>query len=309
MIPPWTILVAAVSISVMGPDTSSVRDPATADARFESELQALDPSHPRLYFELGELISAEAVDRADVMLAKRLFVLAYELDRNNGKRDMLAAPACLALASLPSLSRERPWLLGIAATLDPRYSVVGLEVEEAKVSASDGYRVASGLGLLRAGEVASARGLLDTQESMTVLKKYERLLSGSGSLGTLGKLKAELLRGVCTTCGGTHFVKGAGNSDARKCPVCDALPYWKVDDEDFSAQLVFESRLVAGIHTSWGAQVFADDEAPLRAADPATVAVSLGVDPTKTVYRSGVWTQPEAPEKPKPAADTLPPVK
>jgi hypothetical protein len=303
------MLAAVVAIEPGGPAASSIRDPATADARFESQLLALDPAHPRDYFELGEIVAAEAVDRADLMLAKKLFVLAYEIDRTNGKRDLLAAPACLALAALPPLSRERPWLMGIAATLDPRYSAVGLEVEEAKIPTSDGYRIASGLGLLRAGEAMTARGLLDNPESMAILKKYERLLSASGSVGVLGKIKAELSRGACTTCGGTHFTKGVGNGDARKCPVCDAMPSWKVDDEEFSAQVLFESRLLAGIHTSWGAQVFADDESPLREADPAAVAVSLGVDVSKSVYRSGAWTQPDAAEKPRPAPDTLPPVK
>jgi len=62
-----------------------------------ARLEALTPSDPRAYFELGEEVADAADNQASLDLARRLFVLALHLDRaRNGQR--ISAGACRALA-------------------------------------------------------------------------------------------------------------------------------------------------------------------------------------------------------------------
>ena len=190
---------------------------APAEALFAAELGRLVPGDSAAYFELGELVAAEAVDYADLMLAKRLFVLAYDFDRTARGQGGVAASSCIALAALPPLAKDRGWLMSIATLIDPRYAVSSAALsDEAVVAPAVGYQTATVLGMVRAGEGFAARNLLEQPEVLAVLKRYERLLSTNGILGSLNKLKSEAGRWPCQTCVGARFTKSPGSTDARK---------------------------------------------------------------------------------------------
>ena len=282
---------------------------APAEALFAAELGRLVPGDSAAYFELGELVAAEAVDYADLMLAKRLFVLAYDFDRTARGQGGVAASSCIALAALPPLAKDRGWLMSIATLIDPRYAVSSAALsDEAVVAPAVGYQTATVLGMVRAGEGFAARNLLEQPEVLAVLKRYERLLSTNGILGSLNKLKSEAGRWPCQTCVGARFTKSPGSTDARKCPTCDALPGWKLNEAELEAQLSLESKLLSGIQSSWAAQVLSDDDAPLRDSDPASVPAALAIDVKKTVYRDGAWVNPNPPaDTGKAKGDTVAP--
>ncbi len=309
-----SIFVMALSAAIVmqapsgkSPEPQPAAKGVPAETIFEKELGRLTPGDATAYFELGELVAAEAVDYADVMLAKRLFVLAYEFDRTAKGQSGIAASSCIALASLQPLSKDRAWLLSIATLIDPRYAVGSDALaDEAVVAPAIGYQAATVLGMVRAGEGFAARNLLEQPEVLQVLRRYERMLSTNGMLGALNRLKSEAGKWPCQTCVGARFTKSPGSTDARKCPTCDALPGWKLNEAELEAQLSLESKLLSGIQLSWAAQVLSDDDAPLRDSDPSSVAAALAIDVKKTVYRAGSWVNP-VPDTSKVKSDTVTP--
>lgn len=278
------------------------RTPAPVD-RWEEKLRALDGKSAKAYFDLAEDVAASATTVAETQLAKTLFVLAFDLSRVAGDNPTLAGSACIALAALPGLERERTWLLAMAGVVDRRFAVdqgeSAARAQDDEVSQSAAFDAATFLGHYRTGQFSQAQRLLESPEVRRVLDRYERLLLPFGG-GSVSRMERELAQSSCPECKGERFVqrRGVTPPEFRVCPACKGRPGPRVSDEVLIAQLRFESRLLRGIHTSWSAQLVADERAPLRDPEPTQLAAALNVETRKVLWRDGVWVEdPNAPKE------------
>ena len=297
------ILAVAVSSGTVRASGTS-QPPATGpETRLTPELrtrlEALNPSDPKAYFDLGEEVADTADNPATLGLARRLFVLALHLDRaRSGQR--LSASACLALADLAARERDRRWLQSLAGTLDQRLAGPAWVRRAEKLASSQaGYNAATALGLVRSGDGVRARQALADPAARSLLRSYERLLNAAGLSGALRALEREADRWPCPECHNQRIVRKLGSGrepQYRLCTNCQGNPGPLMTVPELVAHLRLESQLLSGIQRSWSAQVSADRGAPLRDPDPADVAPAFDIDPAQCVFRNGQWTEPAAPQ-------------
>lgn len=284
-------LLAATVPAVVG---AAGHAPAPED-ELRERLQALKPSDPQAYFELGEEVADRADDPGTLALARRLFVLAEHLDRARGGR-RIAASSCLALAELAGRERDRRWLESLAGSIDAASSGPPW-VRRAEQSATSqiGYNAATTLGLVRSGDGVRARQALADPATRNLLRSYERLLNASGLPGALRLLEREAERWPCPECHNQRIVRKAGGGrepQYRLCTNCGGHPGPALTNADLVAHLRFESQLLSGIQRSWAAQAAADRGAPLRDPNPDDIAPAFDVDPSLCVFRDGSWVDP-----------------
>lgn len=300
------LILAALLIALLAGPASRAQDapppgPASTLEEFADRLAALTPHDPGAYLLLGEDILARASDDRDIALARHLFALAFEHARIAGDRPGVQASACIALADTARFERDRRWLWSIARLIDPRYAapdwsrtVDRVVTEEAALLA------ATTLGLIRAGEGVRARELLKDQRVREVFVWYSGLLTGAGPGDVLSLLDTQAARWPCPECRNARVVRSAPAPDAPtvRCHTCRGNPGWELTPSAMLATLRFESRVLAGVQRSWGAQLAADLGEPLRDPEPAAVVRALGVDPALSLFRDGAWVAPPPPTLP-----------
>jgi hypothetical protein len=295
---PWIAVIAALAAgTIVQPEPRPVEPapaaPSAADllAPWADDLARLDPSRPGAYFELGERIADRAEHPIHFDTARTLFVLAFELDRGARQSQGWAVSACLALADMETLARDREWLLALARAMD-RSGTTAAAASEDRPPLQTAFLAATALGLARSGEGDQARRLLARDDVRGLLKSYERLLSPLGYAGGLSVLEAQLRHWPCRECGNQRIVRRAlgGQVTSRLCGTCGGNPGPALTPEQRAAHLRFESHLLRGIHRSWSAQIVADTGVPLRDPDPEELAPTYRVDPTRPYWRHGTWT-------------------
>lgn len=278
-------------------DIATVSELAERLPDLPQRLTALDPSDPLEYLELGEEIAAEAATDAQFGLAERLFVLAFELERSErerspGSRGATRAAACFALADITPSERRARWLRAIARVIDPRYATPDWTGSvDRPLSRRDAFRAAEAIGLVRSGDGARARDLLDRPEVARIFDRYSALLTGAGPSEILSELRAEAARWPCPECRNERVSVKRLNQDVERslCNYCKGNPGWALSRGGLVANLRFESAMLSGVQRSWGAQLAIDLGAPLRDPDPADVAPTYRVDPTRPYWRDGRW--------------------
>ncbi len=278
--------------------TLAERLPGLAD-----RLAALDPADPSGYLELGEEVAAEATTDAEFNLAERLFVLAFELERSGsddgpGARGVTRPAACFALAEITPSERRARWLRAIARVIDPRYAMPDWTGSvDRPLSRREAFRAAEAIGMVRSGDGARARDLLERPEVARIFDRYSALLTGAGPSEVLSELEAEAARWPCPECRNERVSVKRLNQDVERslCNYCGGNPGWALSRGGLIANLRFESAMLSGAQRSWGAQLAIDLGAPLRDPDPAEVAPTYRVDPTRPYWRDGRWiTTPDA---------------
>ncbi|MEX2219099.1 MAG: hypothetical protein WD749_10110 [Phycisphaerales bacterium] len=256
-------------------------------------LARLVPGDPEPYFLLAEELADDAVDEAQKVLPRALFVLAFELDRRRPEGGPLAASAALGLASIERLERDRRWLTALAATIDRRYALPDWNVAAAPVLSDElAVSAASVLGLVRAGEGREARKVMEQPGVMDVLRRYERAIGTTGETGAISRIQKYAQQWPCPDCGNERSVRRMGQRgpEQRLCPTCRGNPGPTLDGEELLAQLRFESALLSGIQRSWAAQIIVDQGAPLRDPDPDQLARYYSIDPARAYWRDGQWS-------------------
>lgn len=288
--------------SVAGADRLTVSSPIL------ERLRALDPARPEEYFRLGEDVADVFVTAADRRLAQQLFVLSFEIDRRQGGTARLAGSACMALAELAGLERDRKWLWALARAVEPRFERMGWEPGAPQGSPVDAYRAATALGLVRSGDGIAAQQLLKEPGVRRTIQRYERLLSEKGDTGGLRSLEAEARRWPCAECANARIVKKFNTNPAeyRLCTNCGGHPGPNLTVDQLVGQLRFESRLLRGIQRSWSAQMAADGGEPLRDPEVAELAAVFGIDPMAVFWRDGGWVKGKT-EPAKGSAPQTPP--
>jgi hypothetical protein len=256
------------------------------------KLVRLRPEDPQAYFNLAEEVADIAVEPAQIELARALYVLAFDLDRRPGRPGALSASAALGLAQIERLERDRRWLRALAGSLDKRYVQQDWSVAAAaSISEETAHRAATVLGLARSGDGREARKLIEDKSVMDVLRRYERAIGSSGETGAISRITKYAQQWPCPECGNARVVSKAveGGAALRLCSTCRGNPGPKLSEDEFIAQLRFESYLLNGIQRSWAAQTIVDEGAPLRDPDPADLPDAMGIDVTRPYWRAGAW--------------------
>lgn len=264
-----------------------------------TRLAELDASDAMVYIELAEEVSSETGSPQDRDLARHLYAVAYDLERNTRSRPEVMAGACLGLASLEASDEGSAWLYAVAGLVDPRATRgEGAGVTTLAVSPEVAVAAANALGLARSGEGRRAGRIYEDEAVRQVFDRYGRLLGGSGGLSGLSRFERALRDWPDLECGGSRVVtrRGEDGVETHLCPTCRGNPGPALSEQEFLDHLRFESRLLRGIHQSWGAQIAADGGAPLLDPDPDRVPELLlaryGVETTKRLWRDGVWVEP-----------------
>lgn len=265
----------------------------------DDRLEALSPADPRAYFTMGEEVAAQAITPEEVVLARTLHVLAFELDRRRQAAGAIADPGlgasvCLALADLSRHEEDRRWLVSMARSLDRRYaSPDWSRAAQPSYSGQAGFRAAEFLGLVRSGDGIQAREALRREDVLYVLEDYERMLGGIGSSGALRGVMIQARQWPCPQCSNARIARLGETIPPRRglCPTCRGNPGPTLSRDDYVEQLRFESGLLEGIQTSWGAQLSLDLGAPLREPESSELAPTMGVDPEKPYFRGGQWVR------------------
>lgn len=302
---PARLLLAAclTFVATLASPAADPPDPESAASQpFADRLLALKPSEPQAYFKLAEDVADKADDAGARRLATRLYVLAYELDRQRGGVPSLAASSCLGLIPVTSAQRDRRWLSAVARLLDPRHaSLRWLDQERPSEPESAFYKAATLLGHVRAGQGLAARQLLQDPQVTAVLERFDRTMVRLGVQGGLRGLEREASLWPCTECNNERLVRrGNRGQDSRLCSNCKGAPGPALSADAFTCHLRMESLLLQGSQRSWAAQLSVDAGAPLLDPDPDAVADTFNIDPTLVLYRDGHWTaDPSAPPKPK----------
>lgn len=301
---------------------------------FAPRLGALKPDRPLDYFELGEELASEAVLRDDVRLAQQTLALAIALDHRArggqlrslaGARDAsIAASACLALASLERLPDRRRWLMAVGRAFEATpsdASMPGASVDSAsaEVSQQDAFRAASAMGLARAGEGSTARGLLALAQVRLAIERAQPLLVGVGEGGSVAWYDDQARLWPCPECRNARVIRRPGPQgiEIRLCPWCRGNPGPTLSAADLIGQLRVEASLLSGSGRTWASQLALDRGAVLLDASPEEVgpalAIRYGVSIERPLWRDGQWVAAEgapsqrpAPSRPAPEAPNDP---
>ncbi len=273
-------------------------------------LEALEPTDPVAYFQLGEEVAEEFETPEELELARTLFVLAFHLDRDQAGT---IAPSCaIALAQLQGIGQDRDWLLSLTHALDQRYAAPDWRGALPSVGSDhDAYQAAVAVGRVRSGHGREATALLQDPDVMAMILRYEPLLSPANQPGSADWLMREARKWPCPECGFNRVSRAidASNSGYVKCRVCSGNPGPEITQEELIAQLRFEARMLNGVQRSWAAQVIADAGAPLRDPTPQDLAPILGIDHRKSLWREGNWIAPDRElSPPEPDAPAIPAV-
>lgn len=270
-------------------------------ASWTDPLEALEPDDPEAYFRLAEEMAALGEspgerDRALLETSRRLFVLAFELDRRSGD-GRLGASACLGLAGLATHARERRWLRALAATLDPRHAQPDWSrVDPSSPAPTTALRAAEAVGQVRSGNGRAAVALLEDPGVLAALSRHDRLLHPMGSRGGLLDLQRQAMLWPCPECRNSRLGRDA-QGRVSICGTCDGNPGPEMTPSLYAAHLRTEFALLSAEHRTWSSQLATDAGAPLRDPEPDELAAAMRIDPSRTLYRDGRWVRPDGPDE------------
>lgn len=302
--PRWRFraIATAASLALVAACSNPCAAQATAlEPATLARLAALDGADPVPYVELAEEIASEADSAPKLRLARTLYALAFEIDRDADHAHRVAASACIGLAALDPIESERRWLRALAAQVDSRYaSRPGAPAGEGPpIPADVRLAAASALGAARSGDGVRARRWLDDPGVPEALHRFAPVLGIGGGTSAASYVES-LARGwPCPQCRGERVIRGPGDAAMQRCPTCNGDPGTALNAAQYAAQLRFEATLLDADMRSWSGQFTIDHGAPLRDPDPDELAPSLRIDPGATLWREGAWVRPDE-------ADTVP---
>lgn len=285
----------AQSATSAQPQNVPVSTPAIEPlSAFAHRLVTLTPDRPDDYFLLAEEVADAATEDAHIELARQLHALAFALQRRAAApSDRSEAAPVVALMALEPSATTRRWLAAIAAAADPAFAQSGWAVSSSTTVSDDiAYQAATAIGLVRAGEGREARRLLERPPVRELISRYQRLLAASGLRGAMDRLERDAAQWPCAECANARVVSRQGQRgvEVRLCPTCRGNPGPPLTHAEFVLQIRFESMLLAGIQSSWAAQLLIDDQAPLRDPNPDELPKVYGVDPARPYWRNGAWS-------------------
>ena len=236
------------------PVTNSASVHARSIDQWAERLEALDPSRPMMYFELGEEVEDVASSAEERTLARQLFGLAGILDR-----ETLGRSAALAIAGLEPrrVARER---LRAAAELLAPVGTVDVGAGRRTLTTREGrLYFCKALAALRRGDGARSGRHLAKADAEVVLQQLGPLLTG----------------------GVERFQRDVEVYQGRLRPDLDAA--------EIQSHLVAEIIALSGGRPGWSVNLTATDASPLMVVDLERLDRLFGVDPARPYWRGGRW--------------------
>lgn len=289
----------ATSPETAAPDAPARPLAPSGVADLESRLEALHPEDPMAYFRLGEEVAYEMPFLAGRELARRLFVLAFELDRASEQPRGLGTSVCLALAELSTDVNEQRWLRALAEALEGSLSDVRWSASFAVGGADRApLDLANAIGLARAGDVRHLRNMLSRFDVATVLR--DAGMKPDEARSFVKHLEAVISRLRAHPPSRDIRRQTEGELVVELEPTTGGNPGPSLTEQEYLAQLRVEMLLLDGRPATWAAQMLMGGGAPLRDIDPAELAPSFAVDPARSVFRvpdgaawyEGAWVEP-----------------
>ncbi len=282
----WFMLAAMIALG-----TTAQR----IDGRTAERLARLSPDRPVEYYLLAEEVANEADERADIELARRLYVLAFALGDQAESPPWLRASSCVALASLERDAARRRWLYAVAAILDERYAGVAKDTKPlAEFSRELRLAFAEYLGLVRAGRGVLARAQLERPGMEELLDAVGEAVLGLQNAPSLARIRGEAGVWPCKQCGNARSVPDPSDPDTRRilCPNCRGNPGPLLSDEDRLGYVALEAIALRADGRTWSAEHAMLRTGPLLDPDPDRVPEVYQIDTSRSVYKSGEWTRP-----------------
>lgn len=255
-----TILLMAIVIAMLTTTSLRASQQESLVARWESELETLQPAQPMRYFELAEDIADAGETDAEREIAKYLFALAGALDS-----ERLGRSAALALADLEANDSVKRRLLALATLLGGGGGGASGSTNgtftEAPPSGEAVLTVCEALSLYRRGRGPQALSMLEDPGASALIRQYGDLLPG----------------------GYNQFVQDCRIYRGDLRPI--------LSDGELSRMLRLEEALLAGDQRSWSSDLLVTKASPLIEIDPTRVAETLKVNPEYSIYRGGKWVR------------------
>lgn len=296
-------LIALVIVSIVRVGSTHAND-GTMVPELAQRLSSLDGRIAMPYFLLAEEVAAEVPGERGVALARTLFVLAHEIDRESPRPAGLGPSVYLALASIAERDGEREWLYALAGRGGLRPSG-SMRVRTDSIEPSGALIVAEAIGAARAGEGREVKEHLTKPDAQPALGRLR-----NSSKSVFGVLEDAQRNSSCPICRNRRTMKslvpreGGGNDEVHTlCPECRGNPGPRLTVDQFAKTLDAETMLLGASHTQWSAQVWLDGGAPFADPDPDDLASLYGVDVGARIWRpqpdaadelSGRWIAPSS---------------
>ncbi len=268
-----------------------------AQPQLQRRLESLSPTDPIGYILLAEDVSGSAKDVGEILLARRLFVLAFVLAEKDPSQAEAAefpirASACLALADLETSEDRKRWLRALAGRIDRRYAGQRWDAADAPHQADESaFLLAEAVGLMLSGDGSLARERLDDPRVLALLEQTRDILDRPGNEASSAAILREAQIWPCPECGNARGVpdRSEGGQVRRLCSTCRGNPGPVISREALIAYLGYQSLLLHGTQKSWAAELAVGLGRPILDPEPSEIAPTMGVDPTKVYYRAGKW--------------------
>ncbi|MCA9310800.1 MAG: hypothetical protein KDA21_06315 [Phycisphaerales bacterium] len=288
------MMIAAATLSLAPARASAPEiNPWAGVVNLDERLAALSPDNPIAYFELAEEVAYEMPDVGGRRLARHLYVLAFEADRNAPRPLGLGRSVCIALADMSTQPDERRWLFALAAVLGDTTTSVNWDPQIRDATSTEtAMALAEALGYFRAMDYRKAHRLLIRDDVEALFNQYDHVVEQGRDINFM---TTDAIG--CPECRNSRVVRSGGTRENpyRLCATCGGNPGPRLSGDEFLAQLRLESVLLNANHHSWSAQVTVDGGEPLRDVEPDELAASFSVDPTRFYWHPGTRTWEVAP--------------
>lgn len=247
-------VVVSILILLFTAVTSGQVESARSFQQWNERLEALDPSRPIEYFELGEEVADAAMNANERSLARELFGIAGLLDRQG-----LGRSAALAIADLEDRQAARQRLRAAAELLADSGQVDPDASAGTGMSAEGRLAFCRALACLRRGDSARTSRHLAKADAAIVLEELGYMLPGG-----VARLKRDF-----------EVYTGGLRPDISK--------------NELSGHLVAESIALKPGKSTWSVVLRASEGAPLLVIDLQRLDRLFGADPSRPYWVGGRW--------------------
>ncbi len=227
--------------------------------QWAGRLESLHPSQPLAYFQLAEEVADAASNPAELELARHLFGLAGLLDTGR-----LGRSACYALADLAPDEAARDRYQVLAALLG-------------RTTFASRRHAESNEGEVAVDELSAAVGLSEAFS-------YYRVGQGARALSAIRRPGARHLLLQLD-----HAIPGGSIAFLEDCKLYRGQNRPPLNDDELAIMLQIDQGLLAQSRRSWSAELLITRGRPLIDMDPDRLDEAFGIDPARSIYRSGHW--------------------
>lgn len=250
------------------------------------------PDHPETYFQLGELLGAQAQTSAQQDRAEQVLAMGATLAMQQGEHQ-LAASCCIALVELASDPQHQRDLWDLALLIDPDRFPSWVKFRSSPADSSARRSAAECLRLIRNAKHADAAELFRTQSVKDQLAAAAESLGLSPST-TLDQIRLLLSHQRDDACRGRVFDTRVrdGESSRFLCPDHQYPIGSAPDAKSLELLLSLETACLesAAQINGWGGVVAMGLDQPARTPSIEMLAQQYDIDPARPYWDGQGWS-------------------